>query len=70
MMTLETTVKIRRDHKIHGKKIKEISRERGLSKNTVRKAIREGVEAFTYKRKVQPRPQLGPAAFMSKPLLL
>jgi hypothetical protein len=60
MMTLETTAKIRRDHLIDKKTIQQISRERGVARNTVRKAIREGSEAFFCRRKEQPRPLLGP----------
>lgn len=59
MMILETTAKIRRDHLIEKKPIKQICRERGVARNTARKAIREGTDAFVYQRKEQPRPQLG-----------
>ncbi|MBF0187008.1 MAG: IS21 family transposase, partial [Magnetococcales bacterium] len=60
MLTLETRAKIRRDRKVHHKSIKQISRERGVSRNTVRKALKSGPEAFVYQRSHQPRPQLGP----------
>lgn len=61
MVTVETRTKIRRDREIHGKPIKQICRDRGVSRNTVRKVLREGPDAeFEYRRDRQPRPQLGP----------
>jgi predicted transcriptional regulator len=39
MLVVETVAKIRRDHD-RGKPIKAIVRETGLSRNTVRKAVR------------------------------
>jgi hypothetical protein len=35
MISLETTAKVRRDHFVHGKSIKEISRDRGISRNSI-----------------------------------
>jgi hypothetical protein len=37
MLVVETIGRIRREHFIHGKSIKEIARDRRLSRNTVRK---------------------------------
>ena len=53
------TARIRREHFVKGKTIKEISRDLGISRNTVRKVLRSGKTAFQYKRTVQPRPRLG-----------
>jgi transposase len=60
MMIMETVAKIRRYHLILGKGIKQTARDLCISKNTVKKAIRGGTEAFVYKRENQPRPQLAP----------
>jgi transposase len=60
MIVLETIAKVRRDHFVHGKRIKEISRERGISRNSVRKILRSGDTEFTYERPSQPLPKLGP----------
>ena len=57
---METIAKVRRDHFVNGKGIRAIARDRGLSRNTVRKVIREGETAFKYVRQLQPRPQLDP----------
>ena len=40
--------------------IKEIARALHLSRNTVRRILRQGETAFSYEREVQPRPKLGP----------
>lgn len=58
MTCVETIAKVRRDHFVHGKCIKEIGRERGLSRNTVRKIVRSGETAFKYERPTPPRPKL------------
>ena len=50
MMCVETLAKVRRDHFVHGKGIKQIGRERGLSRNSVRKILRTGETAFSYER--------------------
>jgi hypothetical protein len=60
MLTVETIGRIRREHFLKGKRIKEIVRDLKVSRNTVRKILRSGETAFTYGRKVQPRPKLGP----------
>lgn len=59
MISLETTSKVRRDHFVHGKSIKEISRERGISRNSVRKILRSGDTTFQYERPETPMPKLG-----------
>lgn len=59
MLVVETIGKVRRDHFVHGKTIKEIARARGLSRNTVRKVLRSGQTAFGYERTSQPMPKLG-----------
>ena len=60
MLCVETIGKIRRRRLIHQDSISEIARDLGLSRNTVRKALRSGEEPFEYRRKRQPRPRLGP----------
>src|ERR1043165_8275243 len=60
MVVVETVARIRREHFVKGKTIKEIARDLKVSRNTVRKILRSGETAFTYGRKVQPRPKLGP----------
>src|SRR5262249_61758392 len=59
MLTVETIGRIRREHFIKGKTIKEIARDLKVSRNTVRKVLRSGETAFEYEREVQPRPKLG-----------
>ena len=58
-MTVETIGRIRREHHIKGKTIKEIARDLKVSRNTVRKVLRSGATSFEYEREVQPRPKLG-----------
>lgn len=60
MLCVETIGKIRRRRLIHQDSISEIARDLGLSRNTVKKALRSGEEPFEYRRTRQPRPQLGP----------
>ena len=59
MLTVETIGRIRREHFIKGKTIREIARGLKVSRNTVRKVLRSGETAFEYERNVQPRPKLG-----------
>ena len=59
MLTVETIGRIRREHFIKGKTIKEIARDLKVSRNTVRKVLRSGTTSFQYERNVQPRPKLG-----------
>ena len=59
MLIVETVARIRREHLVKGKSIKEIARELNLSRNTVRRVLRSGATAFFYEREVQPLPKLG-----------
>jgi len=60
MLVVETIGRIRREHFVKGKSIKEIVRELKVSRNTVRKVLRSGATCFEYAREVQPLPKLGP----------
>ena len=60
MLIVETIAKIRRDRLVQGKSIRSISRDRQLSRNTVRKVLRsEKTIPPSYHRDAQPRPKLG-----------
>jgi transposase len=59
MLIVETIGRIRREFFVKGKGIKEIARDLGVSRNTVRKVLRSGATSFEYEREVQPRPKLG-----------
>ncbi len=59
MYIVETIAKIRRYHFVDGKKIKEICRDLGVSRNTVRKILRSGATEHRYKRNAQPLPRIG-----------
>ena len=59
MLVVETIGRIRREHFVQGKSIKEIARDLRLSRNTVRKVLRSDETSFSYEREVQPRPKLG-----------
>src|SRR5215211_2310394 len=59
MLTVETIGRIRREHFLKGKTIREIARDLKVSRNTVRKVLRSGETSFEYDRDVQPRPKLG-----------
>jgi transposase len=59
MLTVDTIGRIRREHFLKGKSIKEIVRDLRVSRNTVRKVLRWGETSFEYAREVQPRPKLG-----------
>jgi transposase len=59
MLVVETIGRIRREHRIKGKSIREIARDLKVSRNTVRKVLRSGATSFEYMRVVQPRPKLG-----------
>ena len=50
---------IRMSHRVHGKKIREIARETGHSKNTVKKALRGEYNGYKIREK-QPYPVLDP----------
>ena len=57
---METIARIRRDHLGRGVPIKQIARDLKLSRNTVRKVVREDKTSLCYDRKTQPLPKLGP----------
>ena len=68
MLVVETVARIRREFFVKGKS-KEIVRDLGVSRNTVRKMLRSGATAFSYERTVQPLPKLGPwARDLERPL--
>ena len=60
MLVVETIAKIRRAYFVQGKSIKAICRELGVSRKVVRKVLRSGATEFSYERKVQPKPKIGP----------
>ena len=60
MLVVETMARIRREHPDRGKSIRRIARELKWSRNTVRKAIRGDVAAFSDERSVPPLPKPGP----------
>ena len=59
MLVVETVARIRREFFVKGKSIKEIVRDLGVSRNTVRKVIRSGETAFAYDHG-PPRPAHSP----------
>jgi len=59
MLNVETIRKVRQAHFRDGKKIREITRELNLSRNTVRNIIRSGITDQKYERSAQPHPKLG-----------
>ena len=60
MLVVETIARIRRDHLVRGVPIKKIARDLRVSKNTVRKVVRGDETSYSYARKIQPLPKLGP----------
>ena len=60
MLVVETIARIRRDYLVRGVPIKKIARDLRVSKNTVRKVVRGDETSFSYERKIQPMPKLGP----------
>ena len=60
MKGVDTIARVRREHFVRGKTIKEIVRDLHVSRNTVRKILRSGATVFEYERTVQPQPRLGP----------
>jgi transposase len=59
MLIVETIGRIRREHFVKGKSIKEIARDLKISRNTVRRVLRSDETSFSYEREIQPRPKLG-----------
>jgi transposase len=59
MLTVDQYEYIRIAHRVYGKKIKELRRETGHSKNTIRKVLRGEYQGYS-ERKSQPYPVLGP----------
>src|ERR1700728_2724929 len=59
MLIVETIGRIRREHFVKGKSIKEIARNLKISRNTVRRILRSGEPSFSYEPEIQPRPKLG-----------
>src|SRR5260370_34825072 len=59
MLTVETIGRIRREHFVNGKTIRQIARDLRVSRNTVRKMLRSGETALAYDRDLQPLPKLG-----------
>jgi transposase len=59
MVKLDQYEYIRTAHRVYGKKIKEIARDTGHSKNTIKRALREQYRGYSV-RKEQPYPVLGP----------
>ena len=59
MMTVDQYNYIRTAHRVYGKKIREIARETGHSRNTIRKVLRDGYGGYPSRAR-QPYPVLGP----------
>ena len=59
MLNVETIRKVRQAYFRDGKKIRAITRELNLSRNTVRDIIRSGKTDQQYERSTQPYPKLG-----------
>jgi transcriptional regulator with XRE-family HTH domain len=59
MLVVETVARIRREHFVKGKTIKEIARDLGVSRNTVRRVLRSGETWFEYERTVQTAAEAG-----------
>ena len=60
MLGVETIGKIRRAHCREGRSIRGISRDLSVSRETVRKVLRTDATSFSYERRTQPRPKIGP----------
>ena len=59
MIILETETKIRRLYHIGKKSIKEIARTLGISRNTIRRIVRQELAGAVYERSEQPASKLG-----------
>ncbi len=60
MLCVETIGKIRRRRLVQGESISAIARELGVSRNTVKRALKVEGDAYEYRRTRQPMPKLGP----------
>ena len=60
MLVVETIARIRREHFVKGKTIKEIVRDLKVSRNTVRRVLRSEETVFEYERVRQPKPRIDP----------
>ena len=60
MKSVDTIARVRREHFVRHRSIREISRDLNVSRNTVRKILRSGATEFQYEREVQPLPMSGP----------
>jgi transposase len=69
MLIVETIAKIRRYYFVEGRKIKEITRDLRISRNTVRKVLRSGITEHKYEREEQPSPKMGAFADRLEELL-
>ena len=54
MKGVDTIARVRREHFVRHRSIREISRDLHLSRNTVRKILRSEATEFHYEREVQP----------------
>ena len=64
MKGVDTIARIRREHFVRGRSIKEIARELHVSRNTVRKVLRSGATEFAYARVLES--VAGPLAYAGK----
>jgi transposase len=60
VLCVETIGKIRRRRLVQGESISAIARDLGLTRNTVKRALRFEGEAFECRRVRRPMPKLGP----------
>lgn len=60
MITVENKEEIRRAYYIQGKSIRQIRRETGHHRRTIRKALGDGMKPEYQRRKAHPRPVMGP----------
>ena len=60
MKGVDTISRVRREHFVRHRSIREVSRDLHLSRNTVRKILRSEATEFHHERDVQPLPMIGP----------
>ncbi|CAM5387278.1 hypothetical protein ATER59S_01838 [Aquamicrobium terrae] len=60
MKSVDTIARVRRAFHVQGWSLKRICRELHVSRNTVRKILRSNETSFSYERKRQPKPKIGP----------